>query len=406
MIGKDRQFGLWLALVLVFVFTSLRAQLHVGAERFDLYGPLLEGRSVAVVANQTSRVGEAHLVDYLQYKEVDVKSVFAPEHGFRGNADAGEHVKDGIDLQSGLPLYSLYGSSKKPSAELLQNIDVVIFDIQDVGVRFYTYISTMHYVMEACAEQGKEMIVLDRPNPNDHYIDGPVLDIEFQSFVGMHPIPLVHGLTVGELANMIKGEGWINEADALSLTVIPVSNYAHGQEYQLVVQPSPNLPNMQSIYLYPSLGLFEGTIVSAGRGTDIPFQCFGHPRMDSGNIVFTPLPNEGATSPRYKGKECVGFDLSSLSSKDLRSYGAISLHWLELSLNDLGSEHFFYKNNFFDLLAGTDQLRNQLLEGQTLRQIRESWQPALDEYKAMRKNYLLYDEGEQLNEYPVNSENY
>src|SRR5690554_4777220 len=285
----------------------------MGAEQFDLYAKHLNGKNVAVVANQTSFLQNEnlHLVDFLISKELTVNKVFAPEHGFRGTADAGEHVKDGIDSKTGVPLISLYGSNKKPSPEQLKGIDVLIFDIQDVGARFYTYISTLHYVMEACAESGIPVIVLDRPNPNGHYIDGPILEKEHQSFVGMHPIPIVHGMTMGEYAKMINGEGWLENKIQCELTVIPMENYDHKKEYSLPIKPSPNLPNDKAINLYPSLCFFEGTLLSEGRGTEMQFQIYGAPFLlkEKYPFTFTSNPNEGSKSPKFKDQLCYGKDL-------------------------------------------------------------------------------------------------
>src|SRR5690554_1614321 len=293
----------------------------VGAERFQVYSELLKEKNVGIVANQTSYLEneKQHLVDFLVSKKISVRKVFAPEHGFRGTADAGEHVKDGVDSKTGIPLISLYGNNKKPSQEQLKRIDVVVFDIQDVGARFYTYISTLHYVMEACAEAGIPVIVLDRPNPNGHYIDGPILEIEHQSFVGMHPIPVVHGMTMGEYAKMINGEGWLNNLEndppkekvICDLTVIKMENYTHKTPYFLPIKPSPNLPNDQAINLYPSLCFFEGTFVNAGRGTDMQFQVFGAPSLPAAQFPFTytPQSNEGAKDPKFKGQLCYGKDL-------------------------------------------------------------------------------------------------
>src|SRR5690554_5651925 len=285
----------------------------VGAERFQVYSELLKGKNVGIVANQTSYLEseKLHLVDFLILKKVSVKKVFAPEHGFRGTADAGEHVKDGIDSKTGIPLISLYGSNKKPSPEQLKGIDVVVFDIQDVGARFYTYISTLHYVMEACAELGISVIVLDRPNPNGHYIDGPILEKQHQSFVGMHPIPIVHGMTMGEYAKMINGEGWLENKIQCELIVIPMENYDHKKKYSLPIKPSPNLPNDKAINLYPSLCFFEGTLLSEGRGTEMQFQIYGAPFLlkEKYPFTFTSNPNEGSKSPKFKDQLCYGKDL-------------------------------------------------------------------------------------------------
>jgi uncharacterized protein YbbC (DUF1343 family) len=360
-----------------------------------------------VVANQTSIVNvqtvyqkgevevlkhtDRHLVDFLVSQNIIIKTVFSPEHGFRGEADAGEKVVSGVDSQTGLPIVSLYGSHKKPTSTDLKGIDVVIFDIQDVGARFYTYISTLHYVMEACAENNVDLIVLDRPNPNGHYVDGPVLKPKFKSFVGMHPVPVVHGLTVGEYAQMINGEGWLNDSLSCSLTVISCEGWDHTKFYQLPEKPSPNLPNMTAIYLYPSLCFFEGTVVSVGRGTDKPFQVIGHPNFDDKTFAFTPKPVKGAKSPKLKGTKCYGIDFTQIGIDSIRAQKQINLHWLILFYKklNLGSE-FFLKNNFFDLLAGSDTLRHQIIQGISEEEIRLSWQKDLKSYLNTRQKYLLY----------------
>ncbi|MFC0446078.1 exo-beta-N-acetylmuramidase NamZ domain-containing protein [Pseudidiomarina halophila] len=367
--------------------SSAETDVRVGAERASEYLPLLSGKRVALVVNQTSRVGEQHLVDYLLEQDVEVVKVLAPEHGFRGDAGAGETINDALDPRTGLPILSIYGKTKKPSAEMLADVDTIIFDIQDVGARFYTYISTMHYVMEAAAEQGIAMLVLDRPNPNGAYVDGPVLDPAFQSFVGMHEIPLLHGMTVGELAQMIKGEDWINAADDLELIVVPVADYERTQPYVLPVAPSPNLPNAQAIQLYPSLCLFEATAVSIGRGTDFPFQVMGHDEVHLGEFKFSPrsMPNS-APSPKLEGQTVYG--------KDLRES---DLHGLDLGLFiaayqkfDAAGVTFFTAPDFMDKLSGTDTLRKAIIAGQSEAEIRDSWQADLAAFKKRRQPYLLY----------------
>ncbi len=385
-------------------------EIIVGAERFYLYSELLKGKNVGVVANQTSVVhqesngaeiyGErntpiidAHLVDFLISKKVSVKKVFAPEHGFRGTADAGEHVKDGVDSKTGVPLISLYGSNKKPSAAQLKGIDVMIFDIQDVGARFYTYISTLHYVMEGCAELGIPVIVLDRPNPNGHYIDGPILEKEHQSFVGMHPIPIVHGMTIGEYASMINGEGWLNTKIKCDLKIIEMENYTHKTPYSLPVKPSPNLPNDKAINLYPSLCFFEGTFINAGRGTEMQFQVFGAPSLPASKYPFqyTPQPNEGSKDPKFKGQLCHGKDLR----KEPR-LNKINLEWLidaynangNLPAGKAGKKDFF--NSFFVKLAGTKKLQHQIEQGLSAKEIRDSWKDGIAKFEKVREKYLLY----------------
>lgn len=361
----------------------------VGAERFDILLPLLQNKRVALLVNQTSTVGknQTHLLDALIAKGVDVVCVFAPEHGFRGNADAGELVKNGKDSKTGVDIVSIYGKNKKPSAETMQKIDAVVFDIQDVGARFYTYISSMHYVMEACAENNKDFIVLDRPNPCD-YIDGPILEPAYKSFVGMHPIPVLHGLTVGELAQMINGEKWLKSQPATcKLTVVPMQGWEHGQAYSLPIKPSPNLPNDQSIALYPSLCLFEATKVSIGRGTYFPFQVIGFPSSKYGSFKFTPVALEGFDkNPLQKDKVCYGVDLREVTPPT-----GFSLQYFIDFYNKSGQkELFFDRPKWFDLLTGTSKLRQAIVAGKSEQQIKSEWQPALQRYKQMRSQYLLY----------------
>jgi len=355
------------------------------------YLPQLSGKRVALVANQTSTIGKTHLVDSLQNLGLNLKKIFAPEHGFRGSEDAGANIKDGIDQRSGLPIKSLHGKNKKPSAQDLADIDVIIFDIQDVGARFYTYISTLFYLMEAAAEHGKHVMVFDRPNPNGHLIDGPVLKSEFSSFVGIAPIPVAHGLTVGEFARMVNGEGWLPGGQQAQLTVISMKNYAHNLVYELPIAPSPNLPNARSIYLYPSLCFFEGTAVSVGRGTRRQFQLYGHPKLSSGNIRFTPTPGPGSANPKLKGELCRGYDLSLLTPGETRQ-PQFQLDYLISAYTDLNAQgvDFFTNPKFFDLLAGTDQLRQRIIAGDSAEAIRAGWAAELTDYKVMRSKYLLY----------------
>jgi uncharacterized protein YbbC (DUF1343 family) len=364
----------------------------VGAERMDILLPKLKGKRVAIVANQTSLVGNNHLVDTLLASGVKIIRVFAPEHGFRGDHSAGEKVKTTKDEKTGLAVQSLYGSTKKPSNEMISEVDVLVFDIQDVGARFYTYISTMHYVMEAAAENDKEVIILDRPNPNGFYVDGPVLDTTFRSFVGMHPIPIVHGLTIGELAKMINGERWLKGGLTCKLEVITCLNYTHESSYELPVRPSPNLPNQASIYLYPSLCLFEATAMSVGRGTDLPFQLIGYPSMPSGNVTFIPKDLPGiASKPDYMDVECKGHNLQEFGSVYFSAAKKLYFDWLVDSYKEYtGKGSFITKPDFFDKLAGTDQLRKQLESGKKVDEIRQSWAPGLDNYMKIRKKYLLY----------------
>jgi uncharacterized protein YbbC (DUF1343 family) len=359
--------------------------LLIGAEQLHLYLPDLQGKRVAMVVNHTSLIKNVHLVDTLLSLKIDVKKIFAPEHGFRGEADAGEHVSNAADKKTGLPLVSLYGKNKKPTPEQLRDVDVVVFDIQDVGARFFTYISTMHYVMEACAENGKKCLVLDRPNPNGHYFDGPILKPQFQSFVGMHPIPVVHGLTVGELANMINGQNWLANRVKCDLKVVKNANYTHRMPYAVPVRPSPNLPNDQAIRLYPTVCLFEGTIASVGRGTPFAFQVVGAPDPRFGPFTFTPVSMPGAKEPPHKDKLCYGLDLRS----DTLNHFSLQylIHFYNVAEN---KEKFFIK--YFDTLVGTDDLRKQIQSGMTEEQIRNTWKEDLLDYKVMRMNYLLYPE--------------
>ncbi|MCC6683908.1 MAG: DUF1343 domain-containing protein [Bacteroidia bacterium] len=379
-----------LLVTLIFFSSACYSAIITGAERTDYYLPLLKGKKVGLVINQTSIVGSKHLVDTLKSSGITIKRIFAPEHGFRGNHSAGAHVSSGIDSLTGLPVVSLYGDNKKPKPEQLKDLDLIIFDIQDVGARFYTFISTLHYVMEACAEQKKPLLVFDRPNPNGFYVDGPVLDMKFKSFVGMHPVPVVHGMTIGEYAQMINGERWLKDSVQCKLTVVPCLNYKHSMLYKLPVKPSPNLPTMESVYLYPSLCLFEGTTISLGRGTDKPFECVGKPDFEGGSYSFTPKSIPGlADDPPYKNQVCNGYLLSGFSDKYLLSSRKLYLLWLSGCYEkDKSKETFF--TSFFDKLAGTDLLRKQITGGVPESLIRQSWEPGLSKFKVMRKKYLLY----------------
>ncbi len=379
---------------------SENKNLNVGANKTQDYLPLLQGKRVGIVANQTSVIFKTkrskasflnytHLVDSLIAMNVDVKKVFAPEHGFRGVADAGEVVKDGLDTKTGLPIISLYGKNKKPTAEQLKGLDLIIFDIQDVGARFYTYISSLHYVMEACAEQNIPVLVLDRPNPNGHYIDGPILEKAHKSFVGMHPIPVVHGMTIGEYAQMINGEHWLTNGIQCQLTVITVDHYNHQLPYKLPINPSPNLPNAKAINLYPSLCFFEGTPISVGRGTNKQFQVIGSPKFKNEGFPFqfTPTANAGAKYPKHDGEICYGYDLSEYKTLD-----GLNLEWLIDFYNKsqtLNSETPFF-TDFFTLLAGTQSLEKQIVAGWSEKEIRASWKAGLTAYSKTRAQYLLY----------------
>lgn len=378
---------------LLSIYGTSGKEIVTGAERTEMYLPLLEGKKVALVANHTSKIKDTHLLDSLLSLKIDVAKVFTPEHGFRGVADAGEQLSDYKDQETGIQVISLYGEKKKPSPDDLSGIDLVMFDIQDVGVRFYTYISTLHYVMEACAENNVDFLVLDRPNPNGFYVDGPILDLEFKSFIGMHPVPIVHGLTIAEYARMINGEGWLNNGIQCRLTCIPCENYDHNTAYELPVKPSPNLPNLLSIYLYPSLCLFEGTIMSVGRGTDYPFQVLGHPEYQSDLFSFTPVSKKGASNPKYSGIECKGVDLRDIEYRFFRQERRIILDWLIEAYNNMKGKGDFF-NSYFSKLSGTQELQKQIESGKSPEDIYKSWEPGLKEYKKIRNKYLLYKDFE------------
>ncbi len=368
-------------------------KLQTGAEQFSLYLSDLQGKRVAMVVNNTSLVGKTHLVDTLLKQQVRIGKIFAPEHGFRGEAADGELVANGLDLRTQLPIISLYGNNKKPRPEQLADVDVVIFDIQDVGTHFFTYVSTMHYVMEACAENGKSVIVLDRPNPNGDYVDGPVLDLKFRSFVGMNPIPIVHGLTVGELAMMINGEKWLEGGKQCPLKVVKNANYTHHTPYLVPVRPSPNLPNTLAVRLYPSLCLFEGTTVSVGRGTDFPFLVMGAPNPQYGSFTFTPRSRPESKYPPHENELCYGLYLGADTARQALMEKKFTLSYLlDFYQKSPDKAHFFNPNNHFELLAGTDQLRKQILSGMNETQIRATWQADLDAYRLKRAHYLLYSE--------------
>ncbi len=374
--------------------------IKTGADQTKLYIPQLKGKTIAVVANQTSliqkkssynpNVNTIHIVDYINNsKDITVKTVFAPEHGFRGKADAGEHVKNGIDAKTGIPIVSLYGKNKKPSQQQLKGIDIVIFDIQDVGARFYTYISTLHYVMEACAQANIPLIVLDRPNPNGHYIDGPVLDLKYKSFVGMHPVPVVYGMSIGEYAQMINGEQWLDNNLTCDLTVIPLKGYTHRSNYDLPIKPSPNLPNTKAINLYPSLCFFEGTSVSVGRGTNNQFQVIGSPysQLPKHKFSFTPKPNEGAKHPKHNGKLCYGYDL-----RNFNTLNKLQLNWLIefYDIHKASSKKETFFNPLFTKLVGSKILQEQIEAGVSENKIKESWNNDIASFKKIREKYLIY----------------
>ena len=388
------------ATILFFTFTIYSFSLHagatasienhitVGAEQIEKYLPQLKGKNIGLVVNQTSNVFDEHLVDVLLKNNIDIKMIFSPEHGFRGNRDAGEKFDSSIDTKTGISLVSLYGKNHKPSLTTMKELDVIVFDIQDVGVRFYTYISTMHYMMEAAADAGVEFIILDRPNPNGSFVDGPILEKEFRSFVGMHPIPLLHDMTVAELALMITGEGWLTTKKELALSVVRVKNYQRYLAYVLPIKPSPNLPNARSIYLYPSLAFFEATPVSIGRGTTFPFQVIGHDNITIGDFSFTPISTPGAASkPKLMNIMLQGEDLRLVDSQGLNL--RFILHWYKAFAEQKVT--FFNSPQFMDKLAGTDKLRKAIIDGQSEEQIKLSWRAGITKFKQKRQPYLLYD---------------
>ena len=377
---------LYALLLLLSVIALPAYALQVAAEQPAKYLPLLKEKRVAAVVNQTSQALDGHLVDFLLSEDINLIKVMAPEHGFRGKQAAGETVIDNIDTKTGLPVVSLYGKHKKPSPDMLSDVDVLLFDIQDVGTRFYTYISTLHYVMEAAAENDVTIVVLDRPNPNGAFVDGPVRQPDFASFVGVDPLPLLHGMTVAELALMIKGEGWINQAERLTLHTVAVENYSRNMAITLPVPPSPNLPNATAVRLYPSLCLFEGTTVSVGRGTPYPFQLIGHNTVRLGDLTITPEAVDAAPSPKLEGTELMARDLrqSAIKGFDIR----LLINTYQQFVN--AGETFFSHPDFFDKLAGTDELRKAMIAGQDAATIRKQWQPELDAFKKRRAPYLLY----------------
>ncbi len=390
------------------IIKSTNQQIITGAERMEVYLPMLKGKAVAVFANQTSMVKNSHLVDTLIKCGINVVKIFGPEHGFRGTADAGEHVDNAADKKTGIPVISLYGDHKKPTAEDFKGVDVLVFDIQDVGVRFYTFISSLEYFLEATLENHKPLLILDRPNPNGFYVDGPVLDKKFKSFIGMQSIPIVYGMTMGEYALMLAGEKWLSpKANAINtynvstqpttdtpfhVQIIKCKNYNHNSKYILPVNPSPNLREMQSIYLYPSTCFFEGTVLSEGRGTEKPFQIFGHPSLPNTLFAFTPQPNAGAKSSKCFYQQCYGWNESGTTEEVLKKLNnKIQLTYLLQAYKLFpGKDSFFLKNNFFNKLAGNDVLMKQIKEGKTEAEIRKSWEPGLINFKKIRKKYLLY----------------
>ena len=384
-------------LIIFLLFPILvSAQIKTGAERTEVYIPKLKNKRVAICGNQTSKIGDVHLIDTLFRLNINLVSIFAPEHGFRGDAEAGAHIKSGIDSKTGIPVVSLYGNNKKPTKEQMQNIDILVFDIQDVGCRFYTYISTLHYIMEAAAENHVKVMILDRPNPNGYFVDGPVLEEKFKSFVGMHPIPVVHGMTIGEYGLMINGEKWLKDSLQCDLEIITMKGYDHKMRYSLPYPPSPNLKTDESIYLYPSLCFFEGTAVSLGRGTEIPFQIYGHPSFTRGDYYFTPIPMKGVSeNPPLKGQKCRGFNLTDYAKSNLNNENRLELSYLIQAYSIFpDSSKFFANSQFFDKLAGNSTLRWQIIKKKSEEEIRNSWEKGISDFKLKRKKYLLYPDFE------------
>ena len=381
-------FILFISIIKAENIEKIPPQIVMGSESYAEYLPLLKSKRVALVVNQSSLVEGEHIVDKLLRDRVNITKIFAPEHGFRGSADAGEKIKDGRDGATGLPIISLYGKHKKPTRAELKNVDILVFDIQDVGVRFYTYLSTLHYIMESGAESNIPVIILDRPNPNANRVDGEILNFKYKSFVGLHPVPILYGMTIGEYGKMINGEGWLKGNLQADLTVIPLKNYSHNTFYYLPIKPSPNLPNELSIYLYPSLAFFEGTTISVGRGTDMQFQIYGNPKYRIKNFSFRPISMEGAKHPKHKHKICYGVDLRS---EYINLDEGINLSYLlDAYQNYPNKSRFFLKNGFFNKLSGSDRLQKQIKAGMSTTEIKKSWQKGLDEFKEIRKKYLIY----------------
>ena len=392
---KNNFFMIVKRLVLIFLCLSSFAcaknsrEVITGDMRPEVYMKFLKGKKVAVVANQSSLAGDKHVVDKLIAEGIDIRLIFAPEHGFRELADAGSKIQNGKDPQTGIPIVSLYGKIYKPSPEHLSGIDVVVYDIQDVGARFYTYISTMHYVMVSCAENGVTFVVFDRPNPNGFYVDGNLPDTAYRSFVCMHPVPVVYGMTPGEYAMMINGEGWLAGGRRCDLKIVKCKNYTHHTYYELPVRPSPNLPNQTAVYLYPSLCFFEGTVISCGRGTDFPFQAFGHPLLPDRGFSFTPHSVPGATNPPLLGQKCYGTDLRNAIKEGLVPSKELNLNWLLTAYREFPDKEKFF-NNYFDVLAGGPELREQIIKGMNAGEIRQSWREDIEKFMKVRRKYLLY----------------
>lgn len=386
-----KRFPLLFLLLCLSLWGTAQTRVIPGDEQTDRYFPLLEGKRIAIFSNHTGMIGDKHLLDVLLENGFDVTAIFSPEHGFRGRADAGEHVSNTVDVKTGVPILSLYdGKSGKPGASSMSQFDLLIVDIQDVGLRFYTYYISMCRLMDACAEHGKPMLLLDRPNPNGHYVDGPILDRKHKSGVGWLPIPIVHGMTLGELARMVNGEGWLPQGRKCDLTVVPCLNYTHRTLYRLPIAPSPNLPNMKSVYLYPSLCYFEATPVSLGRGTGLPFQVYGHPDMKGYDFSFTPRSVPGAKNPPQRGKLCHGVNLSTLSEEETARKGIDLSYLIDAYQNLKMGDKFF--TPFFEKLVGVDYVRSMIEEGRNADEIKARWQDDVTRFKAQRKPYLLYEE--------------
>ena len=376
-------------LLFVFIFSFsvcfCQDKIRTGADQYEKYLPLLKNKTIGIVAHKASMIDNSiHLVDFLVENKIKIKTIFAPEHGYYGKQNDGDLLPDSKDESTGLNIVSLYGKTKKPLPEHLQNMNLIVFDLQDVGARFYTFLSTLHYLMQACAEANIPILLLDRPNPNGHYVDGPVLDMKFKTFVGMHPVPIVHGMTLGEYATMINGENWLGKNLKCELKIIKVENYTHKTKYVLPVRPSPNLPNSQSIFLYPSLCLLEPTTISIGRGTEKQFQIYGHPKFPKSEYEFRPSPNFGSKNPKWNGDLCFGVSLENIEVQN-----EINLSWLIDAFNKLPKNYIFFKDSF-ERIAGTDKLRRQLKNKTPIDQIRKSWEPELENYKKLRKKYLIY----------------
>lgn len=394
-IGVMQKLFILIMIASLWMMPNVHAQRVVmGDEQTDIYLPFLQGKRIALFSNHTGMIGGKHLLDVLLERGINVVAIFSPEHGFRGKADAGEKVSSSVDAKTGVPILSLYdGKKQHPGEATMRKFDILVVDIQDVGLRFYTYYITMYRLMDACAQYGRRVLVLDRPNPNGHYVDGPILDMKYKSGVGALPIPIVHGMTLGELAQMINGEGWLTASRVAPLTVIPCKNYTHQTLYVLPIPPSPNLPDMKSIYLYPSTCFFEATQVSLGRGTEKPFQVYGHPDMTGYSYSFTPRSLPGAKNPPQLNKRCYGVDLSGMSNEEIWRRGVDLTYVIDAYRNLNGGDRFF--SPFFELLVGTDYVRRMIEQGCSADEIKARWQGDVKRFKAQRKPYLLYEDNEK-----------